>query len=428
MAVTFLSSSKSRERTRRVPEQRARNGSGRLRVLIGTDTYPPDVNGAAYFTARLAHGLAGRDADVHVLCQSPDGPPGVDLCGGVTTHRLRSMPSLAHETLRLAVPAGTAGHVDRLLARLRPDVIHIQNHFVIGRMLLRAARRHAVPVVATNHFMPENLFNHLRVPAALHARVGALAWRDFTRVLAEVEHVTTPTRIAAQLLLDKGFVRPVEAVSCGIDLDRFRPAREEGADAAVRSRIRARFGLPDRPTAVFVGRLDEEKRIEDLISALPQVLVADAQLVLVGTGARRERLERLAADEGVADRVHFLGFVSGDELPLAYRVADVFAIAGIAELQSIATLEAMASGLPVVAADAMALPHLVQEGRNGYLYQPGNPEELAKYLTAILAAPEEAAAMGEASRAMAARHDHEASLTRFEQIYRDVARTGRRVR
>ncbi|WP_285758686.1 glycosyltransferase [Nocardiopsis ansamitocini] len=388
-----------------------------LTVLIGTDTYPPDVNGAACFTTRLAHGLGDRGTRVHVLCQSDSGPPVVREQNGVTVHRLRSVPSLAHQSLRLAVPLGGRGHLDRLLARVRPDVIHIQNHFIVGRLLLAAARRHGVPVVATNHFMPENLFNHLRVPDPLRLGVGSYAWRDLFRVLGQVQHVTTPTRIAARLLVDGGFTRPVEALSCGIDLGRFQPV---GAPED-RSRVRARFGLPDRPSTLFVGRLDEEKRIEDLVRALADITVPDCQLLLVGVGARRQRLTRLAEECGVDERVHFLGFVSDEELPLVYHAADVFAIAGTAELQSIATLEAMASGLPVVAADAMALPHLVTTGGNGYLYAPGDHVELAKYLSELLGSPALAAAMGAKSRQAATRHDHQASLDRFEEIYRTVA-------
>ncbi|HEX8006699.1 MAG TPA: glycosyltransferase, partial [Trebonia sp.] len=145
----------------------------------------------------------------------------------------------------------------------------------------------------------------------------------------------------------------------------------------------------------------------------------DAQIVLVGSGNRREGLERLAERIGVGEQVRFLGFVPDAELPQVYSVADVFAMPGVAELQSIATLEAMASGLPVVAADAMALPHLIDG--NGFLYQPGEVAELARHLTAILSDAELRASMGRASLALAAVHDHQWSLARFEQIYLEVS-------
>ncbi|MGW5876499.1 glycosyltransferase [Nocardiopsis terrae] len=401
-----------------VPRAPGRSDGGRpARVLIGTDTYPPDVNGAAYFTARLARGLAGRGADVHVLCPSPGGRPHVAERDGVVEHRLRSLPSLAHESVRLALPPGVRGHLNRLLDRLRPDAVHIQNHFLVGRMLAGAARVHGIPVVATNHFMPENLFDPMRVPEALRPHAARLAWWDLARVLSRAEHVTTPTSAAAELLADRGFARPVEPVSCGIDLVRFRPS--PGSAPVERRRTRARLGVPDRTTMLFVGRLDAEKHVDELVRAVART--RGVQLVLAGRGAHRARLAELARAEGVADRVVFLGFVPHRDLPDVYRCADVFTIAGTAELQSIATLEAMASGLPVVAADAMALPHLVEEGRNGYLYPPGRPGELAARVDTVVAEEAERVRMGAHSRAMAARHRLEDSLERFERIYRNAA-------
>ncbi|MFI6577582.1 glycosyltransferase [Nocardiopsis sp. NPDC050513] len=420
MSTSFVSPAPSTPRTppRVLPGTRPSDAEGRgVRILIGTDTYPPDVNGAAYFTARLARGLTERGVSVHVVCPSPEGRPYVVERDGVVEHRLRSMPSLAHESVRLTVPVGTRGHLDRLLSRLRPDAVHVQNHFIVGRTLTHAARDHGVPVVATNHFMPENLFDYLHVPDTLRAHVARLAWWDLRAVLSGAEHVTTPTPAAARLLRDQGFTRTVEPVSCGIDLVRFSPFR---GGAAERRRLRAGMGLPDRRTMLFVGRLDEEKRIDDLIRAAARV--PDVQLALVGKGSCRRRLEELAAAEGAADRVRFLGFVSHADLPDVYRCADVFTIASIAELQSIATLEAMASGLPVVAADAMALPHLVEAGRNGYLFPPGDHEALALRVADVVADDGRRLRMGEHSRAMAARHRLEDSLERFERIYRDAAR------
>ncbi|MBG0828622.1 glycosyltransferase [Planomonospora sp. ID67723] len=383
------------------------------RVLIGTDTYPPDVNGAAYFTHRLARGLAERGNEVHVVCASDTGQARTDRVDGVTVHRLRSAPLLVHPTMRVSVPA----RLDRLIDSLAPDVVHVQGHFVVGRAAIAAARRGGLPVVATNHFMPDNLFQFAHIPERLRDRAGELAWRDFNRVFSRADRVTTPTRIAAGLLTDKGFAPPVEPVSCGIDLGRFQPRAEP------RMWARKAFDLPDRETVLFVGRLDEEKRLDELVRALPYILNgSDAQLALVGTGGQRAALERLARRIGVGDHVFFLGFVPDEELPQAYAAADVFAMPGVAELQSIATLEAMATGLPVVAADAMALPHLVRPGENGHLFRPGDVQELARHLTGLLASPGLRAVMGAASRAIALTHDHQASLARFEEIYREVAR------
>lgn len=384
----------------------------RMRVLIATDTYPPDVNGAAYFTHRLATGLAGRGHDVHVVCASDRGPARDERVNGVLLHRLRSASVLVHPTMRVAVPS----RLDSLLSAVAPDVVHVQGHFITGRAAISAARRAGVPVVATNHFMPDNLFQFAHVPQRLRGIVGRLAWRDFGRVFARADHVTTPTPIAARLLAEQGFTRDVEAVSCGIDLTRFRPP------ARPKSHARNLLGLPDRPTVLFVGRLDEEKRLEEAVRALPLVRnVTDAQLALVGEGRCRQELERLAARIGVGEHVRFCGFVPDELIPEVYAAADVFCMPGVAELQSIATLEAMATGLPVAAADAMALPHLVRPGETGFLHRPGDVQALARHLIELLTSDEKRAEMGRAARRIAMTHDHQASLARFEDIYRSLS-------
>ncbi len=402
-------------------EQPSRHHSGaerdnaRRRILIAGDTYPPDVNGASYFTYRLAAGLAARGHDVHVVCPSDTGRPEVTVDAGVTLHRLRSASLLVHPTFRATIPAGLTGHIDRLIQRLNPDVAHVQSHFTTSRVTAHRARLAGVPVVLTNHFMPENLLSYGQVPPTLQRPVSELAWRDQLRVARKADHVTVPTRRAGDILTRRGFDHPVEAVSCGIDLSRFRPRPAEQAAA------RAHFDLPDRDTMAFVGRLDDEKHLPELVRALPRVLEQrDAQLAVVGTGKQEDELRALAVELGVASRTHFLGFVSDDDLPLAYVAADAFAIASIAELQSIATLEAMSTGLPVVAAEALALPHLVDPGGNGYLYPPGDVDALASSLLAVLESHENRERMGAASRAIAQEHDHHRSLERFEGIYTKV--------
>ena len=121
---------------------------------------------------------------------------------------------------------------------------------------------------------------------------------------------------------------------------------------------------------------------------------------------------------GLQDRVVFHGLVSDEELRRAYQRADVFVMPGTAELQSLVTLEAMSASTPVLLADAMALPHLVDPGRNGYLFTPGNSDELCEQLTSILEMdPDDREKMGAHSRAMVERHSLDATLSTFEDLY-----------
>ncbi|MGH3783627.1 MAG: DMT family transporter [Pseudonocardiaceae bacterium] len=383
------------------------------RVLIGTDTYYPDVNGASYFTQRLAAGLAARGHEVHVMCPAYPDQPMVGERDGVTVHRIPSLPILLHPTFRIPIPLTSGIHTRRIVGALRQDVIHAQGHFLIGRALIHHARQAGIPLIATNHFMPENLLGYSRIPAWLHRSACALAWRDFARVFGTVAHITTPTPIAARLIRNKGVRREIEAISCGIDLARFHPLAAADRPAALRD-------INDRLSVLFVGRLDEEKHLPELVDALSLVrntTNTDAQLWLVGTGNQRAMLQQRSQRRGVAEHVHFLGFVPDGELPAVYAAADVFCMPGVAELQSLATLEAMASGKPIVAADAMALPHLVHPGVNGYLYRPGDVDQLAHHLRTLLGSWALRETMGQASLRMVAEHDIQVSLARFEALY-----------
>ncbi len=381
-----------------------------LRVVIGADTYSPDVNGAARFAQRLAAGLVGRDHEVHVLAPSSDGPPSTRVEDGVTVHRLVSYSTPFHRGFRVSTPWAIRPRASALLDEVQPDLVHVQCHFLVGRFLTTQAERRGIPVVATNHFMPENLFGHLRIPRFLQRPAARRAWVDLARVYGRAVMVTAPTPRAVQLLVEEAGLTAAVPVSCGIDLARYR-----------RSTPR-----PDGPaTVLYVGRLDEEKRVDELLRAfagLPDRAPEhrNARLEIVGHGACRATWEALAERLGIADRVHFAGFVSEQDLLDAYARADLFCMPGIAELQSIATMEAMAAGLPVVAADAMALPHLVLPGRNGWLYPPGDVNALTNRLAQLLADPSLRALMGEESVEIAAGHEMGATLARFEAIYSAV--------
>ncbi|ANZ39273.1 glycosyl transferase family 1 [Lentzea guizhouensis] len=372
------------------------NTSSALRVVIAADTFPPDVNGAARFAQRLAVGLASRGHDVHVI--APDSPKATEI-EGVTVHRLRSHRLPFYPDFRFCLPWQAKKEAAELVKALKPDVVHVQAHFVVGRFVLNAAAAQGIPTLATNHFMPENLFSHAHVPAFLQGLSRKWAYRDLARVFGRADIVTAPTPRAVQLLHESGFPERAMPVSCGIDIARYQ--REVTHN--------------DRPTALFVGRLDEEKRVDEFLRALARVPGAFGEIV--GDGTCRAEWELLARDLEITDRVRFHGFVSEDQLLDAYARADLFVMPGVAELQSLATMEAMAAGKPVIAANAMALPHLVHSGRNGWLFEPGDVTALAQRLHSLVHDAPMRARMGAASSEIISHHALAATLERFEGLY-----------
>jgi len=379
-----------------------------LRVLIGADTFPPDVNGAANFASRLAAGLTERGHDVHVEAPAFDRHHGdfrEEHDGATfTVHRIYSWRWFPHDWLRFVLPWRSQAHAARLLDAIKPDVVHIQSHIVVGRGLARQAAKRGIRVIGTNHFMPENMIEHTLLPRFLRRKAIQIAWNDAAKTFALCDAVTSPSRKAADFLEAETNLRGVHAISCGIDASLYTPS----------------FAKRTENRVVFVGRVTGEKHIDVLLRAFATLdPKLDAKLDVVGGGDLMNQLKQLARELGIADRVNFLGHVSDEELRAALTRATVFAIPSIAELQSIATMEAMASALPVVAANAMALPHLVHNGENGYLFEPGSASDLAARLTDVLTLPDdEFQRMKKSSLKYIAAHDIQRTISIFESLYR----------
>ena len=380
-----------------------------LTVLIGADTFSPHVNGAARFAERLAAGLVARGHDVHVMAPSAKHwarGSGVEVIEDqpMMLYRLPSWRWWPHDWLAFVLPWMSKHHARRVLDTVQPDVVHIQSHIIIGRGLAREARKRGIPIIATNHVMAENILDFTTLPHALNDVFLKLAWADAKRTFDMTRAVTTPTRKAADFLESTIDITGVIPISCGIDRSNYRP------DLTPR----------DANRILFVGRLTTEKHIDVLLKAVAQLDPAlDVHVDLVGGGDQRKNLEALVHSLGLDGHVTFHGHAAEEDLRTLYSRASLFAIASVAELQSIATMEAMASGLPIVAANAVALPHLVHDGENGYLFEPGNVEEMAARLTDVLtAAPEERRRMQQASLDGVAIHDINRTLDTFEALYR----------
>lgn len=380
-----------------------------MKILITADTYPPDVNGSAQFARRLGRGLLGRGHDVHVLAPMPTAGRSRTMTDrGITEHRLRSHKALTHSYFRLCVPWEVSAEVKRVLDEVRPDVVHIQCHYILGRLVAREAQKRGIRLIGTNHFIPENIEPFLPFPRWFILGYRKVSWWDLARVYGRCDVITAPTPLAVETMVGNGVADRAVAVSNGIEVSDYE--RHFGED----------LERPEHPVVLFCGRLAVEKNVNELIEAIaliPREKNVHAQIV--GEGEQLDALVSLAHERGVADRIHFLGFLSDEQLRLAYLRADVFCQPGTAELQSLVTLEAMSASTPVVLANARALPHLADEGVNGYLFEPGNSADLAEKLQLVLDAPdEERRAMGRASHCMVARHSFARTLDTFEAMYR----------
>lgn len=384
-----------------------------MRIAIVTDNSYPNVNGIAYSTERLARQLKHRRH--HVLLIAPSSVMRNEWSEreGVKVLGVRSLPTPLYEGLRWSI-LGCRRPVQQALRDFQPDLIHLQTHFALGHAALHASRALGVPVMATNHFTAETLVHHLQVPAPLRQIVTEWSWRYLLRTYKRLDLVTAPTATALSMLQRVGFSGCGQVVSNGVDLGVFSP---QNVGAPLRGYL-----LPRGPKLLFVGRLDNEKNIAFAIRAFAHaVRDTDGYFIVAGSGSERHNLEAIARNLGIVERVIFTGFVRDRDLPALYGAVDGFVMPGLGELQSIATMEAMATGLPIIAVESAALPELVRNGVNGFLVQPGDTARLASCMVNVLSDRVLSKKMGQASLRDIRNHDINVTVSAFEELYARLA-------
>lgn len=378
-----------------------------MRVLFALDSYWPNVDGVAVSLDRIAWSLAERGHAVSVLApriaRTPERP------GPVAVRRLPALRwpgSAAH----LALPL-VAGH----LAVWRPDVVVVALPFSIGLAALHAARVARLPVVGITSTMPAWLSARLPLRPRMRPAIDGLLWRLLVAFYQRCTYVIAVSRTALQLLRRHGLTRPATVISNGVPLDIFFPRPRDAT-------LAHRLGLPARPTVLYAGRLDADKHLDLLLAGFARLRQrCDAHLLLVGDGAARPALARQVQHSGAHSAVTFTGFLPAADYVRVFSLANVFAITSPAELQSIVALEALASGLPLVAVAAGALPELIVDGLNGRLVPPDEPAALAAALADLLDHPARRMAFGRHSRQIAEAHDLRQTLDAYETVLSTVA-------
>jgi 1,2-diacylglycerol 3-alpha-glucosyltransferase len=385
-----------------------------MRVLFSGQSYYRKDNGQAVFMIRLAEGLVRAGHDVMALAPSMRGVAQRELVRGVI---VQTVPAL-HLGHNLNVTAFSDGWVEETIGEFAPDIIHIQDHMFLNRTVLRIARQRGIPIVGTNHFLPANWSNNLYIPRSVQGVVHKAMWKDMLTVFNQLDAATTPTETAVAILRKQAIHIPVKAISCGVDQAEFYPQ-----PAMNRSVIRRHFHLAlDKPVLLYVGRVDREKGLDYLVEAAALLPDLSFQVAIAGKGMYRDTLLEMVHELGIAERVTFPGYVDSEDLPLLLNSVDAFVMPSSAELQSIATLEAMSCARPILAANARALPELVEHGVNGYLFNPQNAASLAATITQFLGRPERWAAMGQASLQRARPHQLDFTIARYVEWYESVRR------
>jgi phosphatidylinositol alpha 1,6-mannosyltransferase len=382
-----------------------------MRVLYCTDTYPPQVNGVSVVTALSVAGLSRLGWECAVV--APRYPEATRACWNQSDSagapavmlELPSIPLPGYSEVRLAMP--TPAPVHRLVESFRPDLIHCATEFSVGRMGQMAAARAGVPLVSSYH-TDFSRYADAYGKAWLRNRVSSYLKRFHHRSL----RVYTPSSASRNDLLQLD-LQNVEVWGRGVDAQHYNPGRRN-------AEFRRELELGDRFTFLYVGRLAPEKRPEQVIDAFRlacDMMPKDSmRLVMTGTGPREAEL-RATAPPGVI----FLGFLDrGTRLPDLYASCDAFAFASVTETLGLVVLEAMASGLPVIAAPAGGVGDHLRDGQNGMAFPAGSAFAMANSMARLAWDKNlsERLAVGARRTAEALSWDRE--LERLDRSYREV--------
>ncbi len=386
-----------------------------MKILISVELYYPQTIGSAYATYRLASGLAARGHKVSVICTGDSMATKRALEKDIEVFRISSFPIPLNKKFRFSPLAHHA--IGPILEEVKPDIIHVQDHLTIGSSVIETALKHKIPIVGTNHFHPDNLIHYLNAPPNIENKIRKVAWKHLDAVFGHLDYLTTPSEIAKNVMQSNGVKKAITVVSNGIDLNKFKPRLKEESQL-----IAQKYNLSNNDRSIlFVGRLEKEKNIDVLIRAMKIIVQKiPAKLLICGFGSGEDKLKQFATELNLENYVKFLGRVPDEDLTLLYNFADVFATASGVELQGLVVMEAMASGLPIVSSDGMALPELVKDGVNGFIFPSGNHTIAAEKILTTLGNRELSETMAKNGLELIAKHDFEKSLDQYENIYRDA--------
>ncbi len=327
-----------------------------MRIGFFTDTFLPQKNGVVTSLLSFGPELVGRGHEVFVFCPESN----VREFQGMAVYSYPAVTFRPYPEFRIAVPQGR-DKAPKL------DIVHTHSPFTMGFFGWRVAKLQGIPRVSTFHTMLSEYVGYV-------SRLGKLLLKPITWKFCKVFYnrhrkLIAPSNVLREVLKKQGIERPIEVIPTGIDLDFFKPINKKKA--------RRKLGIGGEKIFLTLGRLGHEKNIDVIFRAMKNV---DAKLVVAGRGPAAKKLKNLRDGLGIQKKVSFVGYVPENLKPLYYSAADAFILASTSETQGVVVTEAMACGAPVIGTNSLAIPEIVKDGKNGYLFDPHNVKELSRLL------------------------------------------------
>lgn len=370
-----------------------------MRIAIFTEVFTPKIDG---IVTRLTHTVSELAELGHKVCVIAPGP-GPSTYNGIPIFRLPSAPFRPwYPEVRVGMP--TFG-VHAQLRRFKPDIIHAVNPIAAAAWGIVLSRTQRLPLLASYQTALPQYTEDFGMPAL---RKPSEAW------IRQLHNRADVNLCPSQPMVDEARALGIRRVGLwpkAVDTARYHPTKFSSA-----MRRRLTDGNPSDRLLLYVGRLSAEKNLmalRPLIDRLP-----GTRLAFVGSGPQEAELKRAFA----GTKTVFTGYMGGEELANAFASADVFAFPSLTDTLGNVAFEAMASGIPVVGADAGGIPDIVQDGINGFLVDPSETEIFAEKIDSILSRPDLRGALTAGALASACDQSWRKATMKVVDAYEEAAR------
>jgi len=375
-----------------------------LRIAVVTETWPPEVNGVAMTLAKLVQGLSHRNHDVQLIRprQTKSDSPMNDA--SLEEVLMRGMPIPRYPELKLGLPSKKT--LVKTWTLRRPDVVHIATEGPLGWSALQAAKVLKLPVTSDFRTNFQSYSKHYGVGWLRKPIVAYL--RKFHNATA---CTMVPTRELMRTLSENGFAN-LKVVSRGVDTKLFNISKRDTS-------LRSSWGVTDNTKVLIsVGRMAPEKNLDQVLKTYEALKLKGQafKLVMVGDGPLKEQFQKRYPE------IIFPGMLSQSNLAAYYASSDLFIFPSQTETFGNVTLEALASGIPVLAFDCAAARDWVQTGVNGWLVAENNPEGFAAQAMAVFNSKDLLDQITKSTRQQVVHLDWDQIAEQVESVFWDAIR------
>lgn len=343
-----------------------------MKIAMFTDAYYPRINGVAISVATYSKALVALGHQVCIVCPEyldeqqhssffDENQQEQSICKII---RIASMPLLWSKEDRLA-RLDKWFYIKKKIKAFAPDIIHINSEWTIGYYGALCARHYRIPFVFTFHTLWEKYFkNYTRlVPKSVTESIGRNSVKFY---LKRATQIIVPTKSIEEVVRRYGITKDVYYLPTGVPREALN--YDISRNDVVVKRLYQKFpAIKNKKILLFVGRIAMEKNLMFLLDVLKKIDKNDVALLFVGGGPFLEDLQQKAKELGIGDRVFFTGYIEKPDLIYFYKFSNVFVFPSLTDTQGLVTIEAMLSGIPVVAIGAMGTIDVMHGDNGGFM-------------------------------------------------------------